>query len=100
MDEIENETINKTRKIKEPVFYYAPGKKGKVIVTGSDIYQIAKIINTTIFNHFPSLENLYSYFTEFVRTMSKLDIPITWITPSGLKISYTNIIIEVYSQQL
>ncbi len=75
---------SKSEYIKTPTYYYAPGKNGKVIVTGSDIYQIAKIINNVIFDHFPSLDKLYSYFTEMVRAISKLELPVSWMTPTGI----------------
>ena len=52
-----------------------------------DIFKIAEIINSQIFVNFPSLNNIYSYFIETAKIMVELGLPITWITPSGLKIT-------------
>jgi DNA-directed RNA polymerase len=57
--------------------YIAPGKLGDVILTKSDLFKIASIINEQIFVVFPSLNNIYSYFINMAKIMIKLNIPIT-----------------------
>jgi hypothetical protein len=69
-------------------FYIAPGKDGKTIVlTRNDIFQIAKIINNQIFILFPSLNGIYSYFINISKLLIRLNIPLIWITPAGMKIT-------------
>ena len=62
--------------------------EGKTIKIGpKEVYKIATIINDKVFVSFPALNNIYIYFTEITQITSKLGIPLTWITPSGLKIT-------------
>lgn len=78
---------NNLKKQKNEV-YISPGKDGKnVRLTSSDIFKIATIINEEIFVLYPSLNGIYSYLIEISKLMIKLDIPLTWITPTGLKIT-------------
>lgn len=48
---------------------------------------MAKIIYEQIFVVYPSLNNIYNYFIKMTELTIKLGIPMTWITPSGLKIT-------------
>ena len=50
------------------------------------IEKMGRIINENIFNQFPALYSIYKFFTEIAKIMIKLDIPISWATPLGLKI--------------
>lgn len=77
------------RKKKGKVEYYAPGINGKVILTRKNIYKIAEIINEQIFILFPSLNNIYAYFLGIAELMgtTQLNLPLIWITPSGIKIT-------------
>lgn len=52
---------------------------------------MCKIIYIVLTQEFPSLKNLTDYFKELITLLNKLDLPITWITPSGLKIKYSQI---------
>jgi len=68
--------------------YIAPSIDNKLVfLTPQDIYKIAQIINEEIFVIFPSLNNIYSYFTNITRIMTELGIPLTWITPTGMEIT-------------
>ena len=89
-EKLEEGLINgsiKNGKKKGKVEYYAPGINGKVILTRKNIYKIAEIINEQIFILFPSLNNIYAYFLDIAKLMVKLNLPLTWITPSGIKIT-------------
>lgn len=59
----------------------------KVELSKKDIYKIATIINDEIFVKFPALNKIYNYFMEVTDITSKLGISLSWITPSGLKIT-------------
>lgn len=61
--------------------------KGTVTLTKKDIFKIASIINDQIFAVFPSLNSIYNFFIDIAKITIKLGIPLTWITPSGLKIT-------------
>lgn len=68
--------------------YAAPGKDGKIIpLSTKDIFKIATIINDQIFVIYPSLNDIYSYFLNITKLILKLNIPLTWFTPNGLKIT-------------
>lgn len=66
-------------------FYLCPGIQGLVYLTPQDIYKIAEVINDQIFVLFPSLNSIYTYLIEISKLMILLEIPLSWITPSGLK---------------
>jgi DNA-directed RNA polymerase len=48
---------------------------------------MSQIINEQVFILFPSLNNIYNYFLNITKIMAILNIPMTWITPAGLKIT-------------
>jgi hypothetical protein len=82
-----NDQIKNTLK-KEEDFFICPGKGGMpVYLTEPDIFKISQIINDQIFVLFPSLNKIYNYLIDITKLMIKLEIPLTWITPSGLKIT-------------
>jgi hypothetical protein len=81
---------NKKRdyKSKEENYFSATGKNNKTIfLSRADIFKIAEIINDQIFVVYPSLNNIYSYLLDITKILIKLGIPLTWITPAGLKIT-------------
>jgi len=52
--------------------------------------KVAQIIHEQMFIVFPALRVIYDYFMEMTRIMVKLNLPISWITPAGLR-NYTRI---------
>jgi len=79
--------LKKKQQSKFEVEYYAPGIDGEVILTRKNIYKIAELINDKIFLLFPSLNYIYTYLKNISKFMIKLNLPLTWITPSGIKIN-------------
>nr|YP_010130257.1 DNA-dependent RNA polymerase [Clavaria fumosa]QPZ51159.1 DNA-dependent RNA polymerase [Clavaria fumosa] len=78
---------NNLKKINE-TFFICPGKNNvNVYLTYQDIYQIASILNDQIFVVFPSLNKIYDYFIKITELIIELGIPLTWITPAGIKIT-------------
>ena len=71
------------------IHIYSTGNDNKpvIILNKQDIFKIANILNDQIFVVFPSLNNIYSYFLNIAKLMIKLSIPITWFTPTGMKIT-------------
>lgn len=61
-------------------------KHGVKYVTQSDIFKLASIIKSTLFEMHPELNNLINYFKEMVAIFNALNMPIVWKTPSGLEI--------------
>lgn len=77
----------KTIKKGNNTFYCFPGLNGSINLTSKELYKIAQIIYNQIFILFPSLKNIYNYFIDIAKLMIKLEIPLSWITPAGLKIT-------------
>lgn len=72
---------------KKPIFICKGNDGKKVELSKRDIYKMAEIINEQIFVVFPALNNIYNYFIDIAKLTSKLDIPLYWVTPNGLKIT-------------
>jgi DNA-directed RNA polymerase len=93
LDDKENDNILriqnlliKNLKHKEKVYYLAPTiEGGQINLTQKDLYKIATVINNQIFVLFPSLNKIYSYFIEITKLMLKLELPMNWMTPTGVK---------------
>lgn len=69
-------------------FYKVPSiVKGEYcLLTEVDLFKIAKIIDATLFKKYPLIKCLYQYIRDITNIMNKLDIPIDWISPNGIKI--------------
>jgi hypothetical protein len=68
--------------------YICKGIDGKsVTLLNKDIYKMAEIINEQIFIVYPALSEIYNYFIDIAKLTIKLGISLTWLTPSGLKIT-------------
>jgi DNA-directed RNA polymerase len=97
---IKDQLISEFKKVnlgEKTIRYEAPGINGaRVLLNNSEVLKIASIINSTIFNEFPSLKIIYDYFLSIVRLMVKLGIPLIWFTPSGLQITQSYSKSEIY----
>jgi len=60
---------------------------GDICLYYKDIYELSRIIYNVLFKSHPTLDNIMNYFNNMVNLMNALELPITWITPHGLKIS-------------
>jgi len=82
-----NDILLKENK-KKTKLYLAPGIDGGfILINNADIIKIAQIINEEVFTLFPSLNYIYHYFIDISKLMIKLNIPLSWITPAGMKIT-------------
>lgn len=63
---------------------YISEKDSSIILTHKELHYIASAILKIIYNYFPKLKNLITYFKAIVRISSALNIPIPWILPTGL----------------
>lgn len=87
---IANQLRNSFEKIKinkQTTYFLVPSEDGHIKLTYREIYTLAEIINSQIFVSLPSLKFIYDYFKSIVSISIRFSIPITWITPSGLKIT-------------
>lgn len=55
-------------------------------ISYGDVFKIAQIIDKQIFISLPSLKHIFDYFKNIIRLLVKLNIPIIWFTPAGLRI--------------
>jgi DNA-directed RNA polymerase, mitochondrial len=75
-------------KVENNLYYFlVPTEDGFTKISYLEIYTLAEIINKQIFNSLPYLEEVYKYLKEIVKLCLKCNIPLTWFTPSGLKIT-------------
>ena len=63
-------------------------------LTPQQFGQLTKIVYFVLTKELPSLKSLGEYFDKMLDIFIDLGLPITWITPPGLKIKYTNIKFE------
>lgn len=67
------------------IFKVSSINKGEMITLRKpDIMKIAKIINKSIFIKYKGLNFIYNYFIEMAKLKSKLNLPLVWLTASGL----------------
>jgi hypothetical protein len=87
-NEIQKELLESIKSNKSKTRFICNAKDGKKIqVSRKEIYKIATIINEQIFVVFPSLNKIYNYFIEMAKLAINLNLPLTWFTPTGMKIT-------------
>lgn len=62
-------------------------KKDDVLINYKELFAFAKIVHSTLFDTHPTLKAIVDYFGAMVKLLSKLGLPVIWITPSGLSIT-------------
>lgn len=67
--------------------FIAPGLFKPIYLNSKEVFKIAEIIYNQIFELFPSLKSIYDYFMNISKLMIKLEIPLSWFTPMGLKLT-------------
>ena len=67
--------------------FIAPGLFKPIYLNSKEVFKIAEIIYNQIFELFPSLKSIYYYFMNISKLMIKLEIPLSWFTPMGLKLT-------------
>ncbi|ORY88691.1 hypothetical protein BCR41DRAFT_343728 [Lobosporangium transversale] len=61
-------------------------KYGDVLLTIKDISKLSHIIYDSLYVSYPKLNELKEYFNSMVNILSILNLPVVWVTPSGLSI--------------
>lgn len=64
----------------------------KIFLTPSQFGKLTSIIYNVLTKKMPSLNNLTEYLNKLIDVLIALDKPIIWITPSGLRISLSNVL--------
>jgi len=67
--------------------FITPGLNNPIQLNSKEVFKIAEIIYNQIFVLFPSLKSIYNYFMDISKLMIKLEIPLSWYTPVGLKLT-------------
>ena len=80
-------STNKKLKKKGYPIFEIPGIINPVYVTYAQLFEISRIIDTKIFELYPPLGRIYEYFTKISKLMLSLEVPLTWFTPIGLKLT-------------
>ena len=75
-------------KLIDKVMFKVPSvnENENLYLTYKEVFHLAKIMHETLFNYYPALKQLFEYFVSICLAFTKLDIPILWYPPSGLKI--------------
>jgi DNA-directed RNA polymerase len=84
----QTKTLVKSEDNYSPYIYIAPALNNeKVLLSKKDLYLIAKIVDNQVFMMFPALKEIYDYLLDISKVLRDLNIPITWFTPAGIKIT-------------
>ena len=67
--------------------FITPGLINPLYLNSKEVFKIAEIIYNQIFELFPSLKSIYDYFMDISKLMIQLEIPLSWFTPGGLKLT-------------
>ena len=74
---------------KKDVLYKVPSinENGYVLLTKYELFKVAEILYNSVFDRYPGLNFIYDYFIGMAKVLSTLNLPIIWLTPSGLKLT-------------
>nr|QWO71453.1 RNA polymerase [Calocybe gambosa] len=61
-----------------------------IIFTQSELNKFGNIVKQTVLSIIPPFNNLRKYFDNIIEILNILDLPIYWITPSGMSISLSS----------
>ena len=70
---------------------YATMNNKEIFLSPKQYGELIKIIYFVLTKELPSLRALSEYFDSLIEILVNLDQPITWVTPAGLRIKYSNI---------
>jgi hypothetical protein len=86
------EHFNKKWDILKYYNYFIPASytfdNRNMVITSKDFGLLTTIVFEVLTKDIPSLKHLTTYFKDIIKLLNKLNMPITWITPAGIKIRY------------
>lgn len=86
-DQLIKEHFTSLGKINDITMYQSNKKVGDVILSFNEIYMLSTIIYKSLFIEHPMLNELVNYLRSMVKLLNSLNLPIVWLTPSGLLIT-------------
>jgi DNA-directed RNA polymerase len=66
----------------------------EIYLTQKELFLLANLIKSTVLNIIPPFNDLKLYFDNIIDIMKKLELPIDWVTPSGMTVSMSNRILK------
>jgi DNA-directed RNA polymerase len=69
---------------------------GEVLLTRKDIYKLSYIIYNSLFTSHPILTEVVEYFNNMINMLNRLNLPMSWSTPSGMIIKQKYIKFTTY----
>lgn len=88
LDQLEKEFFSKPNLInKQYIFKAKDIFLSEATFSRENLYILSSIIYKILFKMHPILEEIMIYFQSMVKLLNQLEIPVTWITPSGLVLS-------------
>lgn len=69
------------------IIWYGKSEKSDLMINDKDLQTIINIIYDIIMNDHDKIKKLVSYLRTIATLFSKMNIPITWTLPSGLKVN-------------
>ena len=74
--------------------YIKDANNNTLIFTGKEFGVLASIIHKSLYDMIPTLRILVNYFNSMLGIINKLNSPVVWISPSGMKINLSPIKFE------
>jgi len=87
VDHLKSESFVKKIIDKNILYFPINSSNTNNYLTGSDLFALGKIIHSILYETHPELQNVVNYFKDIVSIMNELNLPVVWVTPSGLHIN-------------
>lgn len=89
-----------SKEYKNGTYFFKPldMKHGDVCITAKELMALAKVVHGTFYITHPQLKGLVNYFEQMVELLTKLNLPLAWLTPSGLHINQKYVVF--YSRKI
>lgn len=59
----------------------------QVDLTRKDLFDLSQVVYNTVFSRYTSIKSIFTFFMDWVKLANKLNMRLSWITPSGTIIS-------------
>lgn len=74
---------------------YYPENDESLSLTYKELYNLCSVVYKAFFKIHPQLKSVVEYFKEMAELMTACDCPITWHTPTGLKITQKYVVFDI-----
>lgn len=94
-------TEGKTDNDYDPYIFKVPSKTGThILLSRTDLFKIASIVDKQVFVMYPALKDNYDFLLSISKVLVQLQIPISWFTPLGIKITQSYLKDEIKSASI